>query len=341
MRIAVLRPQVPFARGGAEIFTDELVAELRARGHEADLVSMPFKWYPGARVLTQAFLWRMLDLDEADGRKIDVVVATKFPSYVVRHHEKRVWLVHQFRQAYELDGTELGQFADSPEERALRRQVQQLDRVALGEATRLFSISKNVADRLRRTTGLEAEFLPPPPQDLEYHCDSYGDFVLSVNRLDRAKRIDLLLEAAALDPGLEVVIAGDGPDRGRLEELARARGLDGRARFAGRVSEKELADLYGRCLAVYYAPVDEDYGMVPFEAFLSEKPVLTTTDAGGPLEIVADGSTGLVVAPEAHELARAAGWLREHRDEAATYGRAGRAIAAEVTWERAIERLLG
>ena len=56
MRIAVLRPQVPFARGGAEIFTDELVDELRARGHEADLVSVPFKWYPGARVLTQAFL---------------------------------------------------------------------------------------------------------------------------------------------------------------------------------------------------------------------------------------------------------------------------------------------
>ena len=94
MRIAVLRPQVPFARGGVEIFTDELVGELRARGHDTDLVSVPFKWYPGTRVLTQAFLWRMLDLEEADGRAIDVVVATKFPSYVVRHREKRVWLVH-------------------------------------------------------------------------------------------------------------------------------------------------------------------------------------------------------------------------------------------------------
>jgi glycosyltransferase involved in cell wall biosynthesis len=80
--------------------------------------------------------------------------------------------------------------------------------------------------------------------------------------------------------------------------------------------------------------------MVPFEAFLSEKPVLTTTDAGGPLEIVADGSTGLVVAPEAEALARATGWLREHRDEAATFGRAGKAIAAGVTWDRAIEKLL-
>ena len=340
MRIAVCRPQVPFARGGAEIFTDRLVDELRARGHDADLVSVPFKWYPGARVLTQAFLWRMLDLEEADGQRIDLVVATKFPSYVVRHPEKRVWLVHQFRQAYELDGTELGQFGDSPDDRAIRRKVQALDRVALGEASRLFAISQNVANRVEASTGLTAEVLPHPPQALEYRCENYGDFVLSVNRLDRAKRIDLLIEAAASDGSLEIVIAGDGPDRERLERLARERGLNGRARFTGRIGESELADLYARCLAVYYAPVDEDYGMVPLEAFLSEKPVLTTTDAGGPLEVVSDGSTGLVVTPDVAEIARALGWLREHRDEAATYGRAGKAIATEVTWDRAIGRLL-
>ena len=340
MRIAVCRPQVPFARGGAEIFTDRLVDELRARGHDADLVSVPFKWYPGTRVLTQAFLWRMLDLEEADGQRIDLVVATKFPSYVVRHAEKRVWLVHQFRQAYELDGTELGQFGDSPDDRAIRRKVQALDRVALGEASKLFAISQNVANRVEASTGLTAEVLPHPPQALEYRCENYGDFVLSVNRLDRAKRIDLLIEAAASDGSLEIVIAGDGPDRERLERLARERGLNGRARFTGRIGESELADLYARCLAVYYAPVDEDYGMVPLEAFLSEKPVLTTTDAGGPLEVVSDGSTGLVVTPDVAEIARALGWLREHRDEAATYGRAGKAIATEVTWDRAIGRLL-
>jgi glycosyltransferase involved in cell wall biosynthesis len=268
------------------------------------------------------------------------VVATKFPSYLVRHPEKRVWLVHQFRQAYDLDRTALGQFGESAEDRAIRRKVQALDRVALGEATRLFAISGNVAGRLEASTGLRAELLPHPPQELDFHCAGYGDFVLSVNRLDRAKRIELLLEAAALDSRLEVVIAGDGPDRPRLEQIARDRGVNGRARFAGRVSEEELADLYARCLAVFYAPVDEDYGMVPLEAFLSEKPVLTTTDAGGPLEVVTDGRTGLVVSPEAVEVARAAGWLREHRDEAASYGRAGKEIADAVTWERAIERLL-
>ena len=94
MRIAVVRPQVPFERGGAEIMADRLVHELREHGHEADLVTVPFKWYPGARVLTQAFLWRLLDLDEADGRPIDLVLATKFPSYLVRHRHKRRWLPH-------------------------------------------------------------------------------------------------------------------------------------------------------------------------------------------------------------------------------------------------------
>jgi glycosyltransferase involved in cell wall biosynthesis len=340
VRIAVCRPQVPFARGGAEIFADDLVSELLARGHEADLVTVPFKWYPGTRVLTQAFLWRLLDLEEADGRPIELVIATKFPSYCVRHRNKVAWVLHQFRQAYELDRTELGQFAETAEERATRRAVQQLDRVALGEARKVFATSRNVAERIARSTGIDAEVLPHPPAPLAYRAAPSEGFMLSVNRLDRAKRIDLLLEAVAAEPGLTCVIAGDGPDRARLEELAARRGVDGRVRFAGRVSDEELADLYARCLGVFYAPVDEDFGMVPFEAFLSEKPVLTTSDSGGPLEVVADGSTGLVVAPRAEEVARAAAWLAANPGEASSLGRAGKLVAERVTWDRCLERLL-
>jgi len=340
MRIAVCRPQVPFERGGAEIFTDTLVSELRARGHEAEIVSVPFKWYPHARVLSQAFLWRLLDLSESDGRPIDMVVATKFPSYVVRHPEKRVWLVHQFRQAHDLDRTDLGQFDESPEGRAIRRKLHDLDRVALGEATRLFATSGNVARRLEESTGLIGEVLHHPPQTLDYRCESYDGFVLSASRLDRAKRLDVLVEAAALDPSLEVVLVSDGPDRERLESLARARGVDGRVRFEGRVTAERLAELYARCGSVYYAPVDEDFGMGPFESFLAEKPVITAPDAGGPLDIVHDRETGLVVAAEGQPVATAAAWLRDHPDDAAAMGRRGKALAAEVTWDRAIARLL-
>jgi glycosyltransferase involved in cell wall biosynthesis len=340
MRIAVCSPQVPFSHGGAEVLAEQLVDELNAREHEAALVTVPFKWYPGERVLTQAFLWRLLDLEETDGRPIDLVIATKFPSYVVRHPRKVVWLVHQFRQAYELDRTELGQFGEAAEDRALRRAVHRLDRQTLGEATRLCAISRNVAERLQRSLGLEAEVVLPPPQELDFRCDGYEAFFLSVGRLDRAKRVDLLLDALAADPELHVVVAGEGPDRPRLEELARRHGLDGRVRFAGRVDREELADLYARCLAVYYAPVDEDYGMVPYEAFLSEKPVVTTTDAGGPLDVVSDRATGLVCAPRADELAHACRFLLDHPEDVRAWGRAGKAVAEQVTWDHAIDRLL-
>lgn len=340
MRIAVCAPQVPFARGGAEIFADDLVGELRARGHETDLVTVPYKWYPGERVLSQAFLWRLLDLSESDGRQIELVIATKFPSYAVRHSNKVVWLLHQFRQAYELDRTELGQFGESAEERATRRAVQRLDRVALGEAKKVFATSRNVADRLQRSTGIAAEVMPHPPQELPYRTESYDDFVLSVGRLDRAKRHELLLDALAADATLHCVIVGDGPDRERLEEVARKHGLDGRVRFTGRIDEEELAGLYARCLAVYYAPVDEDFGMVPYEAFLAEKPVVTTTDAGGPLEVVTDRTTGLVIEPQAAALAAACSWLRDHVDDARAWGQAGKEIARRVSWDETIARLL-
>jgi glycosyltransferase involved in cell wall biosynthesis len=182
--------------------------------------------------------------------------------------------------------------------------------------------------------------LLPPPQQLDFRCDDYGDFVLSVNRLDRAKRIDLLLEAAASDASIRCVIAGDGPDRERLEGLAARHGLDGRAVFAGRVGEADLADLYARCRGVYYAPVDEDFGLVPYEAFMASKPVVTTRDAGGPLDVVHDRETGLVIEPRADELARACRYLLEHDADARAWGQAGRALAESVTWDRVIDSLL-
>ena len=340
MRVAVCAPQVPFARGGTEVLVESLVRELRRRGHEAELVTIPFKWYPRARVLTEALLWRLTDLGEADGRPIELVIATKFPSYAIRHPNKVVWLVHQFRQAYELDGTALGQFGPDPFDRATRRAVHRVDEVALGEARRLFAISQNVADRLRSANGLEAEVLRPPPQELDYRCEDYGSFVLSVGRLDRAKRVDLLVQAVASNPELEAVVAGDGPERGRLEALADELRLDDRLRFLGRVDDAELASLYATCLGVFYAPVDEDLGLVPYEAFLSEKPVVTTSDAGGPLEVVSDEQTGLVCEPEPAAIAAAVARLASSPEDARAWGRRGKALAEQSSWDAVIDRLL-
>ena len=341
MRIAVCAPQVPFERGGTEILAETLADQLRSHDHEVELVKIPFKWYPAHRPLREALLWRLVDLEDAPSRPIDLVIATKFPSYAIRHPNKIVWLVHQFRQAYELDRGELGQFGESPFDRASIRAIHGLDRTTLGEARRLFAISRNVADRLQRSTGLEAEVLPPPPQQLDYRSsDGVGTFILSVGRLDRAKRVDLLLEAAAVDRSLRVVVAGDGPDRDRLEQLSAQNGLDGSVTFAGRVPERELVDLYADCLAVFYAPFDEDFGFVPYEAFLSSKPVVTTRDAGGPLEVVVDRENGVVCEPVPASVAAACSWLAANPDEARACGRCGKKTAERVTWDAVLDRLV-
>ena len=342
MRIAVCAPQVPFERGGTEIVVESLVEQLRHRDHEVEHVRVPFKWYPGARPLREALVWRLLDLEEAQGRPIDLVIATKFPSYAIRHPNKVVWLVHQFRQAYDLDRTELGQFNEDTFDRATVQGIRRLDRSTLGEARRLFAISGNVAERLTESTGLEAEVLVPPPQELEYRSsEGVGTFILSVGRLDRSKRVDLLLEAAALDGSVQVVVAGDGPDRNRLEQLATERRLDGRVTFAGRVDDSELVDLYASCLAVYYAPIDEDLGLVPYEAFLSEKPVVTTRDAGGPLEVVVDRENGIVCEPVPAAVAEAFSWLAANPEQARACGLSGKRIAERVTWDAVVHRLIG
>jgi glycosyltransferase involved in cell wall biosynthesis len=340
MRVAVCRPQLPFEHGGVEIFTDRLAAELRGRGHDADVVTLPFQTWPNDALQASSALWRFIDIGPNGSSPADLVIATKFPSYLIEHPNKVVWLVHQFRQAYELDGTEHGQFGESPDDRAVRARIEDTDRLALGGARRLFATSRNVAGRLERSTGLRAEILPHPPQELAFRCERYDPFVLSVGRLDRLKRVDLLLEAAALEPTLDVVVAGDGPARPVLEQRAAALGLGARVRFAGRVTEDELASLYATCRTVYYAPLDEDFGMVPLEAFRASKPVVTTADAGGPLDVVRDGDTGRVTAPDAAALAAALAALLADEGTARRLGETGRPLAEAITWDAAIARLL-
>jgi glycosyltransferase involved in cell wall biosynthesis len=326
---------VPFVRGGAEIFTDHLVEELSARGVDAEIVSLPLRTWPNHDLAKSMTMWRLVDLVTDVERPPDLVIATKFPSYLVQHPNKVVWLVHQFRQAYELHGTPFGQFEDTPEDRAVRKGVIDLDRLSLGEARKVFATSANVAERLRRSTGLTAEVLPHPPQELPYRSDGYGDYVLSVGRLDPTKRVHLLLHAAAMEPELKVVVVGEGAERERLERIA----CD-RVRFTGRVSEGELAELYGACRAVFYAPLDEDFGMVTYEAFRAGRPVVTTSDAGGPLEVVVDGRNGRVVAPEPQAIAHALRELLADEALARRLGTTGQTDAAPVTWDRAIDLLL-
>src|SRR5579872_3953144 len=211
--VLVCEAQVPFVHGGAELHVRGLVAELTRRGYRAERASVPFKWYPKEELLAQAAAWRLIDLSESNGVKIDAVIATKFPTYFVRHPNKITWLFHQYRAIYDLCGTPYSEFGHTEADVRLRDRLIALDNEALGESKRLFANSRNTAARLARYNGLAAQPLyHPPPLAGQLTSGEAGDYVLSVGRLEANKRVDLIVRALAhADTRLRLVVAGDGP----------------------------------------------------------------------------------------------------------------------------------
>ena len=341
-RVVVCEAQVPFVQGGAEFHVRELVRHLRAHGHEAELVSVPFKWYPKSEILAHAAAWRLLDLSETNGRPVDVLIGTKFPTYFARHPHKVAWLIHQYRAAYELAGTPYSDFDHTEADVALRDRLIALDTAMLRECRAVFANAGNTAERARRYNGIDAQPLYHPPRlAARLHGGDFGPYVLSVGRLEAVKRVDLVLRALVhAPPALTLTVAGTGTMRSSLEGLAAELGIADRVRFVGEVDDDEIVRLYAGALGVIFPPYDEDYGYVTLEAFLAGKPVITTTDAGGPTEFVEDGVTGWVTPPDPLALGAAMAELDADRARAAAFGAAGHARARTITWDGVIDRLL-
>jgi glycosyltransferase involved in cell wall biosynthesis len=340
--VLVCEAQVPFVHGGAEMHVRQLVRELRLRGYLTELVSVPFKWYPKEEILPHAAAWRLLDLSESNGRPVDLVIASKFPTYFARHPNKVAWLIHQYRAAYELCGTEYSDFAHTELDVGLRETLMRLDTEMLGECRRVYTNARNTAARLAKFNGLPAEALYHPPQLAPRLVPgAYSDYVLSVGRIESVKRVDLIIKAMAhIDSGVRLVIAGDGTQRQNAEHTAELAGVADRITFLGSVGDDQLIGLYADALAVVYPPFDEDFGYVTLEAFLARKPVVTCSDSGGPNEFVVDGVNGRVCAPKPEELASAVNRLASDRSRTAAMGDAGYEIARRITWEGVIETLL-
>ncbi|HEX3531626.1 MAG TPA: glycosyltransferase, partial [Thermoanaerobaculia bacterium] len=214
----------------------------------------------------------------------------------------------------------------------------------LSEARSVFTISQNVADRLKRFNDLPAEVLYPPPKlDALYHPGPLGDYVFTIGRLDPLKRFDLLIKAMKhTETPVRCRIAGTGPDREKLQGLIDKLGLRDKVELLGWVADRDVVEHYAGALAVFYAPYDEDYGYVTVEGFKSAKPVLTAADSGGVLEFVEDGRNGFVIPPDSpRDLAARIDTLYRDRERARVMGERGREGVAKIGWDGVVERLLG
>jgi glycosyltransferase involved in cell wall biosynthesis len=341
-RILVADAQIPFVTGGAELMVVRLVEQLRRR-YDVEVVRLPLRPEVKSTLIAQAAAWRLLDLTSANGRPVDLLIATRFPSYFARHPRKVAWVTHQHRAAYDLCGTPYSDFDHSEEDVGIRRQLIELDQTMLRECRHVFTIAQNTAARLNKFNGVDAiPLYHPPPLVGSLHEGTSADYVLVVSRLEPDKRPDLAIRAMAHAAAtIRLVVVGDGSERQQLQRLAADLGVANRVTFEGAPDDARLARLYADALAVIYTPFDEDYGYVTLEAFLAHKPVITADDSGGTLEFVTDGQTGLVTPPDPEALGRAITQLSANRMLARTLGHAGFERASVITWDGVVERLVG
>jgi glycosyltransferase involved in cell wall biosynthesis len=222
----------------------------------------------------------------------------------------------------------------------IRQVVRFLDGIGRSEA----AIARSVA--LSATVAARADYFPVgqrvpighAPTRLGGLHGGRGRYLFTVSRLDAPKRVDLLIRAMAHVSGsIGLRIAGTGPQEPYLRELAAG---DPRIAFDGYLNDAALVDAYAHAHAVLFVPYQEDYGYITLEAMLSAKPVITSTDSGGPTELVAPGVTGLVTAPDPAAIGDAINQVLRTRRLARRMGREGERRARSITWEAVIATLL-
>lgn len=347
MRILIATTHVPFIRGGAEAHAEGLRDALARAGHDAEIVAVPFKWYPPEKILEHMLACRLTDLTEVSGTPVDLLVGLKFPAYLIPHPNKVLWILHQFRTAYELWDHPLGDLIYSPNGSSVRDAIRRADTKLIPEARKVFANSANVARRLKEFCGITAEPLyHPPPFAEKFYSKEAEEYLFFPSRLCLPKRQALVLEALAMTKEQVRVRFSGSPDNpayaDQLKALARRLRVHARAEWLGQVFEEEKRDLYARSLGVVYPPIDEDFGYVTLEAMLAAKAVVTCEDSGGPLEFVRDGETGLIAQASAESLAAAMDELWRNPERAKSMGERGRELYREkkISWTGVVGKLL-
>lgn len=344
MNILIATTQVPFTKGGAELHVEGLRHALIEGGYNAEVVALPFKWYPPAEIMRSAMAWRMLDLSAANGRPVDLVIGMKFPAYLVAHPTKVLWILHQHRSAYNLWGTAFDDLSTYPEGVRIREWIKYCDERFIPEARRVFANSRTVADRLKQYNNIDSETLyHPPPLAGRLQTGEQGDYVFYPSRLEPQKRQELLIDAMRfVRTPIKLVLAGGSADSKHYESIVKRAKVGNRVTLRGFVPDEELVQLYANALAVCYLPFDEDYGYVTLEGMLSGKPVLVTADSGGAAELIEHDRDGLVVEPEAKAIAASLDQLYEDRARTRRMGEKGREklTGMKLSWENVVTKII-
>ncbi len=215
--ILICTTQVPFTTGGAEAHVAGLQSALVTAGYNAEIVALPFRWYPPVEIMRGTLMWRLLNLEESNGKPVDLVIGMKFPAYAVAHPRKVLWVIHQYRSAYNLWGTPFDDLSTYPEGIQVRDFIRNCDQKFLSDARKVFANSCTVAERLQRYNNIKSETLyHPPPRYQTLFSNALGDYIFCPGRLEPQKRQELLIEAMCyIKSPVKLLLVGGSRSAGR------------------------------------------------------------------------------------------------------------------------------
>jgi glycosyltransferase involved in cell wall biosynthesis len=343
MRVALVDSHIAFISGGAEMLLSSLTGAIRAHGHDVEVIRIPLNpANPGD-------IERVMDfsLGEDLGRYIatpDIVIGLRFPGYLVRHPDKRMWLLHQLRQYYEYYG-ETRAAGNAQAVDSARSRILAADREALLGTRKVWGMSRRIVARAQvDLPDFDPPILYPPLPEVEgFYRGRQEMYIYAPSRLEHHKRQWLLIEAMAhVKSGVKAVISGEGGRYHAYLKQVADMGLSDRVLILGKIPRATQAAWYANCLGVFFCPEDEDYGYITLEGMLSGKPVITARDSGATLEFIDDGVEGLVVDPDPAAIAERIDWLAGNLRRAQEMGAAGydRLRKLDLTWERTASVLL-
>jgi phosphatidylinositol alpha-1,6-mannosyltransferase len=373
MRILMLTADFPPDVGGIQTYSHELARRLAARAAAFELMA---PWRKGCEDVDRQspFTVRRVRVP-SDGLALSGIAAVSFAARRLRADVVFAthWsCAHAAGISRRLSGypRHIGTAAHGREligrpfarSAVAQRFYDALRRRALSRSDVLFPISRYTASLLETfdvqrvsvvNNGVNAiEFQPDRASGAGFrarHGLGSGPLLMTIGRLVERKGIDTVIAALpglARDfPELGYAVVGGGPDRARLEALAREHGVAERVKFLGVLPAGELAHAYNAC-DIFVMPARSDgrdvegFGLVFLEASACGKPVVGARSGGVP-DAVIEGQTGYLVEPGSPpELAQRLGQLLESPALCAELGQGGRSHVVNTgTWDHAADKI--
>ncbi|HZQ65136.1 MAG TPA: glycosyltransferase family 4 protein [Gaiellaceae bacterium] len=323
MQVVVVSGIWPPDVGGPATHASELAAYLHDQGHAVEVVTtagrppapapFPIRWVsraaaPGVRHL------RAAGAVARAARAADVVYATGMigRSGLAALAARRPLVIRlvadpAYERARRLGLTTEG-LDDFARERGIRVALLRAARdLPLRRAVRVVCPSAFLADRAagwglsRERIAVVPSSVSVPPLDdrdeLRRRHGFEGPTLVFVGRFVPQKSLDVALDAVASTDGVSLVLVGDGPERPRVEELARRHGLGDRARFVGSRARQDVFELLRAADASLLSSSWENFPHTVVEALAVGTPVIATAVGGVP-EVVEDERNGLLVQPQ-------------------------------------------